>query len=104
MFQFRKKANQSETQGPTSMHPVIQLDDKELIRRFKHHKPTENAARAHHKIRDICLDAAWDISVTVPQCPETTLSIRKLEEAMFWANAAIARNHEYFEDREIDNA
>ncbi len=31
-----------------------------------------------------------------PVCEEQDVAIRKLQEAMFWANAAVARNHEHY--------
>ena len=40
----------------------------------------------------ICLGASEElVEVTGPPCREQSLAITALEEAMFWANAAIAR-------------
>jgi hypothetical protein len=59
--------------------------------RFKYHRPTAEAAELHDdyraQIEDLC---SW-LESRVPNCRERSLAITKLEEAMFWANAAIAR-------------
>lgn len=65
----------------------------ELDRRFNFHPPKDDATKeAHQVVRDTCLSAAVNIvGATGPMSREQSLAITKLEEAMFWANAAIAR-------------
>ncbi len=59
--------------------------------RFKYHRPTEEAAELHDNYRTtIELAVIW-LENRVPECRERSLAITKLEEAMFWGNAAIAR-------------
>ncbi len=59
--------------------------------RFKYHQPTEAAARLHNDYRlDVAGLCDW-VEFNVPECRERSLAITKLEEAMFWGNAAIAR-------------
>jgi hypothetical protein len=69
----------------------ITTDD--LRNRFQFHPPKDNtAADQHDRVRNACLDAAEElVRVTGPMSREQSLAITKLEEAMFWANAAIAR-------------
>lgn len=69
------------------------LSAAELIENnFKYHKPKdENTMRRHEAVRDVCKTAAYTLAELCPNSPEQSLAIRKLEEAMMWANAAIAR-------------
>jgi hypothetical protein len=64
-----------------------------LAHRFQFHPADdENTQDAHLQVRDTLLEAADKIvQVTGPESREQSLAITKLEEAMFWANAAIAR-------------
>ena len=46
----------------------------------------------HQRVRTVLFSAADEIvELTGPPSREQSLAITKLEEAMFWANAAIAR-------------
>jgi hypothetical protein len=65
----------------------------QLAHRFQFHPADdENTQEAHERVRDVCLAAADElVSVTGAMSREQSLAITKLEEAMFWANAAIAR-------------
>jgi len=67
------------------------LDD--LKNRFNYHKPKDQATCDNHeRIRNSCLSLACLIVENTPPTREQSLAITKLEEVMFWANAAIARN------------
>ena len=70
------------------------MANKELEHRFKYHAPDDMARARHETIRDFCGSLADDIDAMLPDCREKSLAITKVEEAMFWANAAIARNRE----------
>jgi len=76
--------------------PVVDNDElKNLNWRFAYHKPkTEEVIFAHQIVRDHCLGVARHFSANLPPGREKSLAITKLEEAMFWANAAIARQKE----------
>lgn len=67
----------------------------ELDRRFAYHPPVDDATKAKHEtVRRVLKDAAAAlIDVTGLDQPsrEQSLMVTALEEAMFWANAAIAR-------------
>lgn len=69
------------------------LTQDELKHRFQFHPADdENTQERHQAVRDICLEAAEIIvEETGPSSRAQSLAITKLEEAMFWANAAIAR-------------
>lgn len=64
----------------------------ELQRRFDFHPATTAEKGATHQAaRDAALRFAIVIDDIVPPGREKALAMGKIEEAMFWANAAIAR-------------
>jgi hypothetical protein len=68
------------------------MDHDELNNRFKYHPPRDVAtANAHEYVRASAYGLAMDINDLVPDGREKSLAITKLEEALMWANAAIAR-------------
>jgi hypothetical protein len=68
---------------------------KDIAHRFAFHAATTSEKRATHgSVRDALGAVAHTVDVLVPVGREKALAITKLEEAMFWANAAIARNQE----------
>lgn len=68
---------------------------EDLARRFTHHAPTTPArAAAHATVRGACTGLAAQIVDHCPPGREQALALTKIEEAMFWANAAIARAEE----------
>lgn len=65
----------------------------ELAHAFAHHPPKNNQTEEMHAhIRDVLYGSARAVRIYCPPGRETALALTKLEEAMFWANAAIARN------------
>ena len=65
-----------------------------LAHRFAFHPAdTDEKRNRHERVRNVCLATADTlIELTGPPTREQSLAITKLEEAMMWANAAIARN------------
>jgi len=76
----------------TPESPTSPLKDS-LAHRFQFHPAdAQNTQEAHESVRAVCLLAAAKIvDATGYASREQSLAITKLEEAMFWANAAIAR-------------
>lgn len=71
------------------------IDEGDLRNRFNYHPPSTPARQADHEdIRAVCLEVAMQINWLVPDGREKSLAITKLEEAMFWANAGLARSLE----------
>jgi len=64
----------------------------ELNNRFTYHKPKEDQASRYEQIRNVMKDTAFHILTACPDSREKSLAITKLEEAVFWANASIARH------------
>ena len=55
------------------------------------HKLDEEGQRRCNAIRNQALMLATDVMSMVPDGRERALALTKIEEAMFWANAGIAR-------------
>lgn len=71
----------------------MHLTYDQLAHRFQFHPAeTKRTQEAHEGVRDVLLGAADKlVELTGRESREQSLAITKLEEAMFWANAAIAR-------------
>jgi len=65
--------------------------DMELNRRFDHHAPTPEVVEQHEQFRARCKTLATIITNNLPEGREKSLTLTKLEEVLFWGNAAIAR-------------
>lgn len=68
----------------------MDLDD--LQRRFTYHAPQEGQPARYELIRDYAHGLASLINHQCPESREKSLAVTHLEEAVMWANAAIARN------------
>jgi len=71
----------------------ITANDLDRIERdFTYHPPKEDQQERYVYIRDTAKDLAFLILENTPVSREQSLAITNLEQAIFWANAAIARN------------
>ncbi len=59
---------------------------------FKYHAPKGDQAKRYEAMRDEARDLALFIKHNTPPSREQSMAFTKLEEAVMWANAAIARN------------
>ena len=70
------------------------MNPEDLTTRFTYHPPKEGQPEKYQCIRSEAHDLAKTIVTVTPPCREQSLALTKLEEAVFWANASIARNGE----------
>jgi len=68
------------------------MDTSDLVNRFRYHAPDDEKIVKHSNVRNQLLELAIEWDASLPDGREKALALTKLEEAMFWANAAIARN------------
>lgn len=66
--------------------------DATIENNFTHHVPGEGDAERYEAIRDQGKEFAYLLLDIAPASVERGNAIRKIEEAVFWANAAVARN------------
>ncbi|WP_274362746.1 DUF7681 family protein [Paenibacillus thermotolerans] len=67
------------------MNPVIENN-------FQYHAPKEGQPAKYDAIRSLAKGLAVAFDDMCPNSREKSLAMTKLEEAVMWANAAIARN------------
>lgn len=71
------------------------LSLNELDSKFSHHPSTSDViSQAHTKIRETFREATEVLDDLIVDSREKSVMITKLEEGMFWANAALARSQE----------
>jgi hypothetical protein len=75
----------------TGGKPLGLLTEKEIKNRFTYHAPKQGQPEKYQDIRDEAFLLACNFLVSCPDSRERALALTKLEEAVMWANAAIAR-------------
>ena len=70
---------------------VYRTQEEEMEHRFTYHPPREGQPEKYQTLRDAAKQLALLIVATTPVCREQSLALTSLEEAIFWANASIAR-------------
>lgn len=74
------------------MKELTEKEAADLVKRFYHHPPKGDQGERYGEMRHMHLVLAQHVVKATPPSREQSLAITKIEEAMFWANAAIARN------------
>jgi len=67
------------------------MDNEELQTRFTYHPPKEGQQVKYERLRSFGKRLAIEIENGCPESREKSLAFTKLEEAIMWANASIAR-------------
>lgn len=70
----------------------INMTAAEIENNFTYHPPSQLQKEKYEALRNEAKELAHHINLWCPTSAEATLAIRKLEEAIMWANAAIARH------------
>jgi hypothetical protein len=72
-------------------YEIEQRMGKQLESMFTYHAPKDDQPERYVMLRDTAKDLAYKIVKNTPPSREQSLAITHLEEAIFYANAAIAR-------------
>ena len=72
-------------------YPLSREDRAELLRRFIYHAPKGKQPDRYVALRSKAVGLARLIMAETPPGYEQDEALKKVEEAVFWANAAIAR-------------
>jgi hypothetical protein len=76
------------------MYIVRDEDEIRLKKCFTYHPPIDNQLERYSTIREMGKTFATMLISFCPPSRELSIALTKVEEASFWANAAIARNEE----------
>lgn len=75
------------------MRYVLSQERMDVInRQFTYHAPHGNQTLRYQQIRESAKRTAMLMEENCPNSRELSLALTNLEQAVFWANAAIARN------------
>lgn len=66
--------------------------NQQIENNFKYHAPKEGQPEIYTQLREKAKELAYLIDEMVPNSREKALAMTKLEEAVMWANAGVARN------------
>ncbi|MMZ46524.1 hypothetical protein D1872_81410 [compost metagenome] len=76
----------------TNIQDQIPPAFKRIEKNFSYHPPKEGQPEKYEIIRRAAKDLAVIIATHTPECFEQRESLKNIEQAVFWANAAEARN------------
>lgn len=69
------------------------MANPDLRKRYEFHTTGDEQRSEHDALREATFQAAEYIDTHVPDGREKSLALTKIEEAKFWANAAIAAKY-----------
>ncbi len=72
-------------------YPITDADRDDYAKRFTYHVPKRDQNERYVELRAQARELAELMLESCPPSRERSLAMTKLEEAVFWANAAIAR-------------
>lgn len=65
---------------------------EQIENNFSYHPPKDGQPERYEHLREAAKELARDIQGMCPESREKSLALTNLEQAVMWANAAIARN------------
>lgn len=75
------------------------VSDETLASWFAYHPPSSpTIATAHERVRALFGDLARELNALLPECPDKTVALRAVREAMYHANACIAVQQRLYGD------
>ncbi|MEK3784661.1 Acb2/Tad1 domain-containing protein [Paenibacillus sp. FSL R5-0810] len=66
--------------------------NEQIENNFSYHAPKPGQPEIYQEIREKAKELAYLIDKLAPNSREKSLAMTSLEQSVFWANAAIARN------------
>jgi hypothetical protein len=91
---IKHRPEKRRTSGP--MPPNLKkggsMDQQTIDNNFKYHAPKDGQPEVYQQIRDKAKELVILINSVSPECREKSLAITNIEQAVFWANAGIARS------------
>mgnify|MGYP000932876292 CR=1 FL=1 len=66
--------------------------NQQIENNFSYHAPKDGQPAVYQEIREKAKELAYLIEQSCPNSREKSLAFTNLEQAVFWANAAIARS------------
>lgn len=73
-------------------YPLNPDNRAKLDNMFTYHSPKDDQPERYSLLRNVAKSLAFNIVTSTPPSREQSLALTHLEEAIFYANAAIARN------------
>lgn len=73
-------------------YPISKEDEQRIEHTFTYHKPIADQQERYQELRVKAKQLAYVILSNTPRSREQSIALTKLEEVIFIANAAIARN------------
>jgi hypothetical protein len=71
------------------------MQHSDIENRFAYHPPTTEQRKSDHEtVREMCKSLAHSLNALLPEGREKSLAVTHLEDAMMWANAALARQQD----------
>lgn len=77
-------------------------DIAKVEKHFTYHRPGGDQPERYTTLRAYAREMAMQMLKLVPDSQERDIAILKLEESIFWANAAIARNEQWAEPTPVE--
>lgn len=74
------------------MYTPSEVDRNKLSKNFTYHAPKPGQPERYEAIRAKAKELAELLTASCPPSRELSVALTELETAVFWANAAIARN------------